>query len=497
MKKLFLVSIIASILISLITCSKKDNKISSGKIQFSVNAKISSAKKSALIVSTAKSILVSIEDSTGKVFYDSENVELYNFNGIYTSKPLPLKTGFYKLTKFMVVDSAGNVIYAAPKKGSPKAYLVQNPLDIDFSIEEDVVTKLAPEVLSTEESTPADFGYFDATFVIVKTFDFLISIFAYDQTTRNFKLTDASITISDSIKELYTLQLGAKTNKITVNDGLSIYNLRITKNGYSAITKSFTSDSLKACFNKPLVIVLISSSVNINNGLVAYYPFNGNANDESGNGNNGTVYGATLTQDRFGNIDKAYYFNGINNFIEIIPNSLITSFGDFTLSAWIKNDGWKSQSPYDRQYIFDGHAAGKEVYGGWFKQGFTIYYDNIDSVNTANSGIMFSEYDYTDIAGFYKTSNSLSQWHNIILIRKNSNTKMLFDNEEVPLSQGTQKADIIDMNHPWYIGTFCGNNPNYLVSGKHFNYSFKGTIDEIRIYNRTLSDNEISALQNN
>jgi len=242
---------------------------------------------------------------------------------------------------------------------------------------------------------------------------------------------------------------------------------------------------------------LISSSVNINNGLVAYYPFNGNANDESGNGNNGTVYGATLTQDRFGNIDKAYYFNGINNFIEIIPNSLITSFGDFTLSAWIKNDGWKSQSPYDRQYIFDGHAAGKEVYGGWFKQGFTIYYDNIDSVNTANSGIMFSEYDYTDIAGFYKTSNSLSQWHNIILIRKNSNTKMLFDNEEVPLSQGTQKADIIDMNHPWYIGTFCGNNPNYLVSGKHFNYSFKGTIDEIRIYNRTLSDNEISALQNN
>ena len=65
MKKLFLISIIASILISLITCNKKDTRISSGKIQFSVNAKISSAKKSALIVSTAKSILVSIEDSSG------------------------------------------------------------------------------------------------------------------------------------------------------------------------------------------------------------------------------------------------------------------------------------------------------------------------------------------------------------------------------------------------------------------------------------------------
>ena len=48
----------------------------------------------------------------------------------------------------------------------------------------------------------------------------------------------------------------------------------------------------------------------LKDGLVAYYPFNGNANDESGNGNNGTVNGATLTTDRFGNTNKAYSFNG-------------------------------------------------------------------------------------------------------------------------------------------------------------------------------------------
>ena len=45
-------------------------------------------------------------------------------------------------------------------------------------------------------------------------------------------------------------------------------------------------------------------------GLVGYWPFNGNANDESGNGNNGTVNGATLTTDRFGNAGKAYGFDG-------------------------------------------------------------------------------------------------------------------------------------------------------------------------------------------
>lgn len=48
----------------------------------------------------------------------------------------------------------------------------------------------------------------------------------------------------------------------------------------------------------------------LTNGLTAYYPFNGNANDASGNGNNGTVNGATLTADRFGNANSAYRFNG-------------------------------------------------------------------------------------------------------------------------------------------------------------------------------------------
>jgi hypothetical protein len=46
------------------------------------------------------------------------------------------------------------------------------------------------------------------------------------------------------------------------------------------------------------------------NGLVGYWPFNGNANDISGNGNNGTVNGATLTTDRFGNTNSAYSFDG-------------------------------------------------------------------------------------------------------------------------------------------------------------------------------------------
>jgi hypothetical protein len=57
--------------------------------------------------------------------------------------------------------------------------------------------------------------------------------------------------------------------------------------------------------------------INLQNGLVGYWPFCGNANDESGNGNNGTVNGATLTTDSFGNANTAYSFNGLTDYIAL------------------------------------------------------------------------------------------------------------------------------------------------------------------------------------
>ncbi len=73
--------------------------------------------------------------------------------------------------------------------------------------------------------------------------------------------------------------------------------------------------------------------VDLNNGLIAYYPFNGNANDESGNGYSGTVYGATLTTDRFGNSDSAYSFDGVDDYIDthyVAQNETALSF-----SVWV------------------------------------------------------------------------------------------------------------------------------------------------------------------
>jgi uncharacterized protein (TIGR02145 family) len=70
-----------------------------------------------------------------------------------------------------------------------------------------------------------------------------------------------------------------------------------------------------------------------NNKLIAWYPLNGNANDSSGNSNNGTLYGATATTDRFGNASGALLFDGINDYIDLPDNSQLGT--ELTISGWV------------------------------------------------------------------------------------------------------------------------------------------------------------------
>ena len=70
-------------------------------------------------------------------------------------------------------------------------------------------------------------------------------------------------------------------------------------------------------------------------GLVAYYPFNGNADDQSGNGHDATVYGATLISDRFGASGNAYSFDGIDDYIAVDYTAAF-QLPVITLSAWVR-----------------------------------------------------------------------------------------------------------------------------------------------------------------
>ena len=91
----------------------------------------------------------------------------------------------------------------------------------------------------------------------------------------------------------------------------------------------------------------------LTNGLAAYYPFNGNALDASGNGNNGTAYNLVSTNGHSNASGSALYFNGQNGYAAV-PNSPSLNVSNITLSAWLKPDvGFSDQS-----YIFDKHDSG-------------------------------------------------------------------------------------------------------------------------------------------
>ena len=73
------------------------------------------------------------------------------------------------------------------------------------------------------------------------------------------------------------------------------------------------------------------------NGLVGWWPFNGNANDISGNGNNGTVNGATLSNDRYGQSNAAYAFNGTSQWIDIANSTSLNPTSQLTISVWVES----------------------------------------------------------------------------------------------------------------------------------------------------------------
>ena len=87
------------------------------------------------------------------------------------------------------------------------------------------------------------------------------------------------------------------------------------------------------------------SQADLSDGLVAYYPFDGNANDESGNVYHGTVNGASLTTDRNENPNSAYRFDGVNDYIETSYSPIVHQ-GDSSLNLWIKANTLQSNYPY-------------------------------------------------------------------------------------------------------------------------------------------------------
>ena len=88
------------------------------------------------------------------------------------------------------------------------------------------------------------------------------------------------------------------------------------------------------------------TSIHQSGDLAAYYPFNGNADDESGNNNNGTVSGAVLVPDRHGNPSSAYFFDGVNDYISVPGSSSLNFQNSISINFWIRISQFYERESY-------------------------------------------------------------------------------------------------------------------------------------------------------
>jgi gliding motility-associated-like protein len=156
----------------------------------------------------------------------------------------------------------------------------------------------------------------------------IASILWYDTPTGGTALNPTSLITSGTY---YAAQMvnGCESARTTV--AVSVIPLQITASDPLICQGETVSLSIPQSGSSNTICAVLPA--NLQNGLVGYWPFCGNANDESGNGNNGTVNGATLTTDRFGNANNAYSFNGVDNSIEsgldTLPNNA------YTIASWL------------------------------------------------------------------------------------------------------------------------------------------------------------------
>jgi len=205
-------------------------------------------------------------------------------------------------------------------------------------------------------------------------------------------------------------------------------------------------------------------SADLSSGLIAYYPFNGNANDESGNGHNGTLYGSTLTADRMGNPNSAFYFNGTaSDYIYVGPLSISLPV---TVTLWFnsttRNEQWNT--------LFGWNNPNLPGFNGIDIQA------NGDGKIRARIGSYFSE-------DMISTSivDGDGKWHSVIINRNLNNEKKLYIDGILELS-ATDTDSIGGPTNIMYIGRSFAEG---------WSNRFLGIIDDVRVYNRVLSEAEI------
>ena len=207
-------------------------------------------------------------------------------------------------------------------------------------------------------------------------------------------------------------------------------------------------------------------------GLVAYFPFKGSANDRSGSANHGTVDGATLSQDQFGNTESAYDFDGSGDSIIIPDAATLDITNEITISAWIRPDITSGKYIVLKRNLT---SAGGGVYS------LDILPGTVRAVFQTGT---LSSPGNRSVVGTTPIASDLS-WQHIAVAYDGSTVTVYYNG--APDGSGTYSAGplIPVSSGDLEIGYYSGASPNIY---------FDGGIDDVRIYNRVLSPGEIQDL---
>jgi len=249
----------------------------------------------------------------------------------------------------------------------------------------------------------------------------------------------------------------SNTNVATVLGSL----VTIMGEGTTTITASQAGDSnWNAASSVPQTLTVQPA---LNRGLVAYYPFNGNANDESGNGRHGTPQNTSLVTDRKGQLNGAYTFNKTSGRIVADYAGWPGGNSDRTVSLWVKCDS-----------IMHGNLF---TFGG----GTQARVNTRFSLLLASDGIAFIG-ESNDSDKYWPGDLNGAGWHKLAITWQSGMGRIYLDG--VVLGEFSKTLNT-DGSMPFVIGS------NSLTRNDEF---FEGLLDEVRVYNRALSASEVDQL---
>jgi hypothetical protein len=227
---------------------------------------------------------------------------------------------------------------------------------------------------------------------------------------------------------------------------------------------------MKISFNKFLVLIYAFCTVNTiaqDSTLIAFWSFDdSSAFDSSSYLNHGTLHGVTLAENRFGEMNKAFYFDGIDDYISIDSYNNMSPTTAVSVAAWIKT----ADTLENRALIYDRLET---------QDGFGLVINDTGFPHLSINGGLVS-CTATDIVDD-------QQWHHIVATYSTVNGKLVIYVDAI-LSDTTIYSDSIDYSPE------PRNQIGRTLTGVDY---FNGVIDEIRIYNRELQEADVLALYNN